>query len=660
MIKQARIVNRSLALSLLAVLGAGIACGEDSATPEEVISSPSCNPLSHAACALPWPSSFYLKADAATATGYRVNYAAAMMPKSSGGTVVDHSRYNVFDGFSVGSQILVYFQEGVSTAELPKYADLAASLLETSLIALLNMTTGERVPLFAEVDANVEPGQIGALIIRPQVVLAHDTRYAVVLRQGLKDQSGEPLQAPDPFQRLRDRLGTKDDSLRAEGERLETVFDFLLQQGIPREELILAWDFRTASHDSITKNLLEMVDGAYTMLAADGPSYLIDTVIDHKLEDEKHLMRQIEGRFQVPSYLEGDDDQALMKLDQEGRPTYRGMQDFYLQISIPRCAETATEPLPVMIYGHGLFVAPRSEMLSWYHKKLHNQLCMIQVGTHWRGLSEPDLVPILQQVMVDFSRFPWITDRLQQSHVNQQVLVELIKGKLLQDPALQLQGKPISDGKTIYYLGISNGGIQGVAFAALSKDIERFIFNVSAGWWSMMIERSSNFAIFAQMLKNVYEQPYERAFLVALSQHLWDYTDPIIFAPHLLQDPLPGRKVKRVLMQEARYDDQVPNMATRAVVRAMGLKALSPLVETVYGVEQAAAALDSAYAQWDTLPPVVPPETNTPAEKPDDAVSAHKVLRVLDTCVAQMEAYFKPDGKVVQTCSGGGPCVGQK
>jgi hypothetical protein len=341
----------------------------------------------------------------------------------------------------------------------------------------------------------------------------------------------------------------------------------------------------------------------------------------------------------------------MLQLDDKGLPKYRGEQPFHFQINIPRCAETATGPLPVLVFGHGLFVGPKSELLSWLHKKLGNKWCMVQVSTHWVGLSDLDLVTILNHVLPDFSKFPIITDRLQQAHVNIHTVVQLMKGKFLQDDAMKVNGQAITDGKEMYYIGYSNGGIQGVGFAALTDQIERFVFNVSGGWWSQMMERSSNFEILATLLGNVYQDPLDRLQLIALSQHLWDYTDPITWAPYVIKSPLPGFEKKRILLQESKYDDQVPNRTTRAIARILGLDGLGTMLEPIFGIEEKSGPLDSAYTQWDIGPKLIPPEKNVPAAVPKDEESAHKVLRVWNTCIAQQKEFLKIDGQVTQTCT---------
>jgi hypothetical protein len=278
---------------------------------------------------------------------------------------------------------------------------------------------------------------------------------------------------------------------------------------------------------------------------------------------------------------------------------------------------------------------------------------MVTVVTPWIGMTLEDLPEIVTQIITkDFSNMPRITDRLQQAQVNAHCLVRLLRGDFNRDSSMLVGGKPVTDGKQVYYLGISNGGNQGVALAALSRDIERFVFNVSGGVWAVMIQRSSNFYALDVLLKRRFPAALDRALLISISQTLWDYTDPITFAPHLLGAPLPGLSPKKVILQESRYDDQVPNIATRLIARAAGLPLLRPEVEQVYGLTGKPGPLDSAYAQWNTDPSVKPPETDTPAPKPKPDDSAHFRVRKLETWTKQTEAFLRPGGKVQNFCDG--------
>ena len=171
---------------------------------------------------------------------------------------------------------------------------------------------------------------------------------------------------------------------------------------------------------------------------------------------------------------------------------------------------------PVMIYGHGLFGGALGEMDSGYQREIINRLCMIQVGTDWIGLTEADAYYVANEVMSNFNNFAQITDRIQQAHVNFAVLARLIKdGSLAQIPELRVNGKVVIDSSQVYYYGISNGGVQGLTFLALSPDVKRGALNVPGGFWSLMMWRSGNFGKLAPLLSASYSDPLARQLLIA-------------------------------------------------------------------------------------------------------------------------------------------------
>ncbi|PIE19009.1 MAG: hypothetical protein CSA65_03600 [Proteobacteria bacterium] len=653
--KRAR--NAPLAIGIVSVVSAafGVACSsEDTPAETQQPLAAHCNPLSREHCFLPWPSSFYLKADATTKTGYRVAYDAKALPANNKGKPIDPTRHNLRDGFSVGAQPILWLPGGVSVEGLASLDDPGPSITADHPIWLISMPGGERVPFFAEVDANATiADDKQGLVLRPLRPFEANTRYVVAVRDSVRDAAGEPLAAPEAFARLRDGLETADATLEGQRETVEEILTFLESKGLERGELVLAWDFRTQSKESATSQLVTLVDDGLAKLPSAGPTYTITEQKDYDASDEPYIWRTLVGTYDVPSYLKDDGPDAVFDLDAEGKPRYRGMQPFEFRVHIPRCALTATKPLPVLIFGHGLFRDAHYELLDSYHKTFTDTLCMVEVSGTWIGLSAADLSSVATQVLPDFSNLPRVTDQIQQAHLNMHVLVELALGSLRSDPALKRgDGSAITDGKEVYYYGISNGGIQGFTFAALQKRVERFALNVPGGWWSMMMERSSDFQLLALGMKSVYPDPLDRLITIMTSQAFFDPTDPINYTSYHRDGPLPGRSAKKLLLQEGRYDDEVSNITTRALVRAAGLPLLKPAVVSVWGIEEANGPLDSAYTQWDITPPEQPPKANKPATKLAEKVSAHKVPRRLVYLVEQLRRFFRPDGRIEATCDG--------
>jgi hypothetical protein len=632
---------RHLCLFILALV-AGCA-----SAPAEVPAG--CNPLIGDDCATPFPSSFYEVADAASPTGVRVAVAANVWPQTATNIPFRGEQVNGRDGFSPATPFVVYFKNGVDASKLPTDADLTAALTETSTVQVIDLSNGKRVPLFAELDASADPalGDRQALLIRPMARLSSSGHYAVAL-VGLHDKMGNDL-TPPGFRALRDK-GPLSKSLEPLEASYETLFAALATAGVPRDHnLVLAWDVHTSSDASSTQHLVGMRDTALLWLSDGGGHYDITTVTDNTVATDPNLWREIVGTFHVPSFLTSDSGTATLEVDAMGNPMVRDTGTAPFVVHVPQCAQTATAPLPIIVFGHGLFGTAQGELSSDYQKQVGEKLCMVQIGTDWIGLAQYDFATAASNVVGDLNQFPIVSDRLQQAHLNAQVLVRLFLTQMKNDPMLQVGGHAITDGSQIYYYGISDGGIQGGTFMALSKDVTRGVLNVPGSEWNLMMLRSHDFQGLKTILDSVYSDFLDQQVLIAALQSYWDYTDPISFAPHIIGATLtPDTPPKRILVQEAINDAQVPNLATRLLVRALGIPGTN-LEQPVYGVDVQAAPLDSAYTQWDVHPMPVPPDVDVP---PPTDNGAHEAIRRLDPLVEQLRAFFKPDGQVTQTCNG--------
>jgi hypothetical protein len=612
-------------------------------SPDGANPDPRCHPLAVGDCLLPWPSSYYEKADPSTASGFRVALPDGVLPLDQTGKSMDATRMNSMDGFSPAGMMVVNLKARLDPAQLPPLGDPAQSMVATSTVQLFVFDSGERVPLFAEVDNNAGTDEDQVLLIHPHIRLQPKTRYLVAL-QKLVDVDGKRV-SNKPFEALKSGSVTSENLKKLDYSR---IFSKLAAAGVKQSDLTLAWDFVTGSDEQLLSHLPGMRDQAMAAWESMNLGYTI-TMMSDPVDD--HLLRELVGTFQVPSFLVSDDPVAVLQYDPAGKPMLRGPQDFNLVVHVPKCAQTATAPLPFLVYGHGLFGEALSEMNSGYQKGLIDQLCMIQVGTDWIGLSDNDIGGIVDHVVSDFSHFDLPTDRLQQAQINFLVLARLAIRKLKDDPNLVFNGHPASDGSQIYYYGISQGGIEGGTFLGLSQDVVRGALNVAGGEYSLMLTRSADFGSLKKLLNVTYPVQRDQEVLLAVSQSYWDWSDPITFAPYTLRAPLANTPAKQMLLQEGIHDAQVPNVATRVVVRTLGLPLLDPPVETVYGVDVKPAPLPSAYVQWD-IGGVDISNGNTPPEM-DNVV--HQNVRKLPQLIAQLQAFFRPDGMVTQTCSG--PCV---
>jgi hypothetical protein len=608
--------------------------------------APGCNPLVGDDCLIPFPSSFYEAIDPTTATGVHVEIEAGLLPVQGSGLPIAPGRLNQKDGFSPATPFIVYFANGVDPTPLGGWNDPSASLTPTGPVQVIDFATGTRVIAFGELDEDgVTNGRQG-LIVHPLQRLTPGHRYVIAL-VGLHDASGALL-APAPFRALRD--GTPlSQSLQPFEATYTQIFSVLTSAGVDRSALSLAWDVVVASDATATSHLTSMRDTALAMVDAGSLGY---TIVDAGAPaTDPNLLAQVSATIEVPSYLQDAGAISTMRFDSNGAPALNGTTTAPVTIDVPKCAETATVPLPVVVFGHGLFSDAQTDMSNPTLTQFANTWCLVFIGTDWVGLSTNDLSTLPHTLATDLNNVYVVTDRIQQAHVNAQVMTRLFMTKMKNDPVLQIGGRAITDASELYYLGVSLGGIEGTTFMALQPDIVRGILNVAGGEWSLLIPRSAAFDPLALLLSLALEDPVDRQVALAVSQSEWDYADSVTFAPHLLGTPLPGVPLKHILVQESINDAQVTNVATRLLARTAGLPALD-LTDPVAGLVKGQAPLDSAYTQYNSNPSPAPPLTDTALANDN---GAHEAVFQSALAQQQMHDFLAPNGQVQSVC--GGPCM---
>src|SRR5262249_712974 len=174
-----------------------------------------------------------------------------------------------WDGFSPTGPLLAMFPDGVSSAGLPSFKTPDDSLAAGSPIVLYDLDRGERAPFFAEIDQNISDVKQRALVIRPLARLHEKTHYAVAIRNTIKDADGKPLPVSPGFAALRDGKSFAHPRFAASAATAGGMFDGLAAAGVAKSELVLAWDFRTASDEMLRADLTAMRTAA---LPAIGPA----------------------------------------------------------------------------------------------------------------------------------------------------------------------------------------------------------------------------------------------------------------------------------------------------------------------------------------------------------------------------------------------------
>lgn len=647
-----------------------LSCGDDAPPLEIDVERAECENLDPTHCLMPYPSMRFMREDATSESGFRVDIPIEAIPTNRMlAPVQNTSIWNRFDGFSPGTSLIAAFQGRVDqeASGLIFEERMEESLEPSSPTVLIDADTGEWVAHMSEIDewSSGPPNQT-TFYIRPATRLKEDHRYVVAIR-GLVLTDGTPVEPSDYFRALRDDLRTDVDELEARRPRMETeVFGVLEGAGVAREDLILAWDFRTASGPSLYGEMLFMREDALRRFdeGTDGVGTCTVDRVDEDLEGD--TFRRIRGTFTVPLYMEHEFEGALATRDGDGNVVYNRTAEAPFQIVIPQTVRTRVEegrgPGRGLMYGHGL-LGTASQVASGGTRAALTRSEMVGFGTDYWGLASGDEAQFLTHVVTQFDNFDQLGERLMQGTINSLLLQRAFAegGQCAALPEMQLavgdETRPLMNERELYYYGISQGGIMGATIAALSDTIDAYVLQVGAVGYSNMVRRSIDFVPFEIVFALWYTEKFDRDWFIVSTQSMWDLADPITYAGHILQDPLPGVDIsnRRVLYQTSRWDAQVSNVTSDQAARLMGLPFFESSVYVPYGVEEGilestSGPADSGYViyELDTVEPI-PTGTNIAQEDND----AHNDLRFLDPMLEQLELFCQPDGQVVDTCPDG-------
>lgn len=603
-----------------------------------------CHPLNEGHCMYPWPSNFSTAADPDSATGLRLDYDPAVMPVNDAGEEFPSDQYGHFDGFSPNSQIRFVFPEDVDGSNLPPIDAVDLSLEEDSPTILLNMDTGERAIHFAEVDANDFAEGRRAIFIRPMKRLDFASRYVVAVR-GLRNAEGDLIEPSPLFRALRDGLETDVRQIEAMRGDYEDIFAALEEAGIARESVQLAWDFTTVSNLTMTGYLRDILPD-FKSRAADGD---LGYTINQVQEDPNTVLKYIvTGTFKAPSYMTNNGEiGGVIATGEDGHAAYQGLIDIPFYMAVPRSVWDAGVPVPVFLYGHGLF-GTGSEVL--FVTEIAGPY--IGMAVDFQGMSAYDIGFLVNQIfahnMRDGHAMP---HRLLQATVNFATLGYLANGDMALDPILQKDGVSMVDTTQLYYVGGSQGGIMGGTMMAFFPHITRGVLVVGGGTYSLMVFRSSNWPGFDNVWEAFHEDPLEREFLFSVFQSQFDYAEAPIYADHIKRDPFPGNPPKEIMLVEALGDCQVPNISTEMMARTYGLTMRAPGIYDVPGVPNNFDTFTgSALVLEDTGRRPLAPSNNVP---PEDDTGAHGASAD-SPAIQEMIRTFMRTGEVVHTCDG--PC----
>lgn len=608
---------------------------------------------------MPWPSSLYLAEDTTRTTGYTLRFG----PTSFGPNVFDDymlpDAWSVLDGYGTGTPVVVSFPN-IDTTGMAAEDNIGASLEAASSVLWFELDENGnvvgRVPHWAELDSTSFDPAEQALFVRPAVILKEATRYVVAFRN-LRTTQGVAIEPTEAFRRLSTGKTGGDPQLAPRQARFDDVFAVLESEGISRSELVLAWDFVTASCDALHGTMLSVRDQGLAAAGAQGPQITITNVTQTTPVQDPDIAFAIEGTLVVPNFLQigtiREYESEHFSRDADGNVVQNGTREIPFWLRIPHSAvDGNSTPHDLLIYGHGL-LGSGAQVRGGFLGRIANQHNLITFATDLTGMSEDNFIDAIN-ALNDISRFEFMADQQHQGLFHFMLLARTMQGRLQAtvDATLETQGLGITVSGDMYYSGISQGGIFGATFMALTPDIARGHLGVPGNNYSTMLARSVDFNGYAIVLRNAYLNTLDQAIGKQLVGLLWERTDPVSYMRHISAEPFPGNDPHHVLLVPAKGDYQVATITNEIAARsdiAIGLlenygRPVWGVAPTPYPHTGSGVVLYDFGNPWPAL-------GNFP---PSDGLGdPHGKPRQEDHHNAQMMQFFR-SGQIVDVCGGDG------
>ncbi|TNE52230.1 MAG: hypothetical protein EP343_02180 [Deltaproteobacteria bacterium] len=539
-----------------------------------------CNVLAPDVCFLPFPSSVFTPADDSTPTGLVMKWSA----KADFGDVWARLKEFKHDGFSTINPISTVLPGGIDPTSLPQTYE--ESLAEDASILVVNADAtspqlGERVPFQAKVVTS-EDKKIDLLVITPLKMMAHKSRYAVIVTTRVRNRE-KTAHAPSDI--MKELLG----DFPPEGERKAWWEYYRGLHWLAKEKLKLSasqivqmWDFHTRSKESTTTDILYMAKWTQNWLKENKPEPKIEETTDDK------VFWRYTFSFKLPIWTEKEG--SYPKRDSEGNVKINRVDTVKGELLVPKTA-TKDKPVELIIYGHGLG-SGRSTALSRLR-----EMVSIRSETFAAAVMDWDIHGERGNGITEFLKIAGAMNvlrfaaMLQQSTVDNLVLTRTLE-VLLEDPKFKGIVKPPR-----FYVGQSLGGFIGANAAVVNPTLEAFVLNVTGmGMGNIMrLGVIANDFGLRELLKSLFENKTASGLPVDLSVELalqssqigLDPGDPGTLAPYVLKDRFESirSKVPSILLQQSMGDAIVPNFSTNTLARSMGLPVVLPVVETIPGLE---------------------------------------------------------------------------
>lgn len=483
-------------------------------------------------------------------------------------------------GFSVTSALYLAFSGPVDPASFS--ADPGAALTEGTSVELVDVDPssperGRRFPLRLRYGAEASlylPAH--HLIALPPfgATLRGGTRYALLLNEGVRSQSGEPVVTT---QRLRNLLakGCPDPGPSRLSEAFEPLASFLEAQGRSPKEIVGATVFTTDRAVEEMRALVEVANAQPVPTARNFAKYQRQARFSDRYVAELDLPGFQSG--QIPFRSLGDG--GAFRRDADGRVMVDHQETTRIGISIPAEMPMPAAGWPVVLYSHGTGGSYESTFSDSVSDRLGRVgIAVIGYDQTLHGPrdptgSDPDLT--------FFNLFNPVAarDNVRQGAADLAVLIQA--AEKLELPA-ELAGQAHHfDLDRLGFLGHSQGSLVGAPFMAADTRTKAAVYSGLGAILSITLQERKDIVDFAALLSSLLQFPEGEVLddfhpVLTLIQTFIEPADPIAYARSYLESP-PGGRPRDYLMVEGFLDFASPARGQEAFATAARFPVIAPL-----------------------------------------------------------------------------------
>jgi hypothetical protein len=183
----------------------------------------------------------------------------------------------------------------------------------------------------------------------------------------------------------------------------------------------------------------------------------------------------------------------------------------------------------------------------------------------------------------------------------------------------------------------------------MSGQIERAVFGVAGGPYTLLLSRSADFDPFFLIFKAKFPDQIDITLTLTLMQTLWDVAEGSGWTRALNQEPFDGEVAKQVLIQNAIGDAQVTTLGGQVLARSFGANSIAPETRPVWGIDEKEGGFTgSGFVEWYYPDGSTEPVENIPPAKEGDT---HECPRK-ETAAQDQLRDFLETGVVNQYCDG--------